>query len=493
MFSATAASKRFARLQRDQEILLWQYATSRTEGEKQKTGLRLMGLKLRQSLMGAFYGAVLAVDRTNDDDWDSADLRRLRDAIIHARALGPAEAVKRALLMRACMEKWAEAKKQNDFTVVSGSLQELVDSIKKEARYKAAAMGRDSPYEALVGIKTPGFSMKNFETWAGLLEGFVRQSLNVLPKGEPPSPLWMMKKTDQQWLQNNFLRRIGYDFRRGAVKESPHPICFGTHDYVPIGMRYNELDFGDLLRVVAHEGGHARYRQSVPAEHKDRLVGGIAGTAMDEAMALLIENHVGRSRPMSYFMADFIRVTMPEHDDPGLTGQSLFQHLNRISDLPIRTRADEVRYRIEKALIDGDMKVSEIPAYWAEEYEKLTGMKIESDNEGPLQDIHWFGGEFGWFPNYLIGQLAAAQLFETLMEDHPEAVRRMQKGDVRLITGWLQEKIYSHGARYTSFELVEKATGRTLDTTAWMKHIVGRYLRPLAVPERRLLPPPGPR
>jgi len=500
MVSALEASKKFARLQQDQETLLWQYVTETAPRQKQLIGLKIIGLKLKQSLMGAFYGAVLDVDNADDDNWNAADRRRLRDAILHARALSPAGAVQRALLMRACMEKWGEAKQKNDFSVVSDSLQGLVDSIRKEAQYKAQQMGISSPYEALIRSKTPGFSMAEFEKLAVAVAGFSRQALNVLPKGEQPSAPWAMAKKDQQWVQDGFLRRIGYDFNRGQIKEAPHPLCFGTHDRVGIGMRYDESDFGEVMLSAAHEGGHAVYRQSLPAQYRDRLVGGIAGTGMDEAMALIIENHVGRNGRILNYIADHIRVNMPEHDDPALTGENLFKHLNRISERPIRTGADEVRYpldiilryTIEKALIDGNLQTKDIPAVWAEQYEKLTGMKVKDANEGPLQDIHWFGGEFGWFPNYLIGQLAAAQLFEAAQKDQPEILKKLQKGDISRLMGWLHENVYSHGARYTTFELVDKATGKPLDQTAWFKHIIGRYLKPLVVRETRpALPAPG--
>lgn len=502
MFSAPEASRKFARLQRDQEILLWRYATADSDRRKQAIGLKILGLKLRQSLMGAFYGAVLHIDAADGDSWEEADRRRLREAIIHARALGPAAAVRRTWLMRETMEKWHEAKKRNDFSVVSRPLQGLVDSIRDEARFKAKQMGLASPYEALVRGKTPGFSMQEFEAWAEAIEGFARQALNILPKSGPPLPVWRMPKNDQHWIQDSFLQRLGFDFGRGRIAEAPHPMCLGTHDEVAIGMRYDENDFCEALLSSAHEGGHALYRQNLPPQYSDRLVGGIAGTGMDEAMALIIENHVGRNVRMAQFMADFIRVTMPEYDDPALSGGSLSAHLTRIAAGTLRTDADEVRYpldiilryKIEKALIDDGMKVADIPAYWAAEYERLTGQKVKDDNEGPLQDIHWFGGEFGWFPNYLIGQLAAAQLYEAALADMPDLPRRMQKGEVSMLTGWLDEFVYRMGARYTTFEIIEDATGRALDTASYFRHIIERYLKPLAARQSRpALPPPGPR
>lgn len=502
MFSTSSASRKFARIRQQQEILLWRYAVDQSPRAQIEIGAKLLAVRLKQSLLGAFYGAVLDIKDDQEDSWEAADRRALRNEIIHARALGPAAVVKRVFQMKDSMTKWQQAREKNDFSVVAPSLQKLVDSVRQEARYKAAQMGLESPYEALLRGKTPGFSMEDFEGWIAELEKFSRQSLNIQSKGRDKSAdrIFAMREHGQHWLQNSVLSRMGYDFDRGGIKTALHPLCLGTHDNVPIGMRYNEDDFAELLLTVAHEGGHALYRQNVPAAHKDKLVGGIAGVGMDEAMALLMENHVMRSRPTVNFMSDFIRVTMPDYDYPDLTGAELFKRMTRISDEPVRTEADEVRYpldvilryKIEKALIDGDMQVADIPKVWAEEYERLTGMEVKDDNEGPLQDIHWFGGEFGWFPNYLLGQLAAAQLFESALKESREIGMQFRKGDMSGMMRWLNENIYKHGARYTMFELVENATGRPLDTKAYMRHIVNRYLKPLVALQARrqpLLPP----
>jgi len=490
MISESSASERFTRLQQDLEILLWRYATAQSERQRQVIGLRIMELKLKQSLMGAFYGAVLDLEKTG---------AALRNAVIHAKSLSPANAVRRALLMRESMEKWEEAKAQNDFSVVSDSLQGLVNSVRKEAQVKAKEMGISSPYEALVKSKTPGFSAARFEALIADLATFSRQALDRIPKSAAPAGrIWNMRQPGQKQVQNSLLKMLGYDFNRGNIKQSPHPLCFGMHDDVRIGVCYNEDDFSELILTLTHEGGHGLYRQGLPADQKDNLSGQIAGVGMDEAMSLIMENHVGRSKEFAAYMANYIRATMVTHDDLALSGQALYERLTRIADEPIRIKADEVRYpldvilryKIEKALIDDDMEVREIPAYWAQEYERLTGMKVKDDNEGALQDIHWFGGEFGWFPNYLIGQMAAAQLFEAACMDNPDISKQLGKGNTRPLTDWLRDNIYRYGARYTSFELIEKATGKVLGADAYKKHIDERYLKPLRAPGYSLAPQP---
>ena len=80
--------------------------------------------------------------------------------------------------------------------------------------------------------------------------------------------------------------------------------------------------------------------------------------------------------------------------------------VNRVQPGPVRIEADEltyslhilVRYRLEKELFGGELKVKELPERWEELYEKYLGIRPKDAAEGVLQDIHWAQGSFGYFP-----------------------------------------------------------------------------------------------
>ena len=322
--------------------------------------------------------------------------------------------------------------------------------------------------------------MMAFEQWADRLEQFcgpawrngAHKSMNV------PGQTWQMAKSDQQFIQNSILNWMGYDFGRGDIAETEHPICMGTHDDVRIGMRYNEDDFTQAMLATLHEGGHALLRQNLPVAYKDMMAGQLSGVGVDETAALLMENYAGRSREFASFMAGFLQQLKP-----GMKQDDLYAKLSATGHDSPRTDADEVRYpldvilryRIEKALIDGTMTVKDVPAYWRREYKRMTGIDIKDDRDGVLQDVHWFGGEFAWFPNYMAGQLAAAQLYDAACRDEPGIKKQLSQGDFTALRRWMTDNVYAHGARYNIFELVENVTGKPLDTSAFENHVKKRY------------------
>ncbi len=477
MHSENLDSEIFANLQQQQEILLWRYATETGSFKKKMIGARMLLSKLKGSLMASFYSAAQVNDIRN---------RNLANAVMTARSLSPWQTVKRTFAMERTIRKWEQAKAANDFTIVQDELQSLVDSIRIEARSKAAMMGVDEPYDALLRSRTQGLSTAYFDWLTECLPTFcyiVRKQARSLQAPAYPQAIFEDKALDQDKLERMVLQTIGYDLDRGRVAQALHPLCMGMHDDVRIGVRASK-DFTTTILTAGHEGGHGTYRQNLPVLY-NRLDSGLAGVGMDEAMALIMENHVVRDKPFADFIAKTLREDFNAAASAEITGDMLHRHMKHIKDAPIRTEADEIRYpldvilryRIERQLINGEMDVADIPEYWRSEYRKLTGIEIKIDNEGPLQDIHWFAGEFGWFPNYLVGQMAAAQLFEVASDDMPFLKHYLAKGNVAPLRNWLHEKIYSQGATQTINNLVQSATGAPIGPIAYMRHIGRRYTR----------------
>jgi carboxypeptidase Taq len=467
MFSNASASRRLARLQRREELLRFRYMAEHGAATRMAIGAQLVAVRARQGLAAAFYAAVLNIPANAADmSLEARDALRLKQAIINHKSVS----ISRLGLQRNSLHAWEQARRANDFKIAEPALQKLIDSVREEARFKAKAMGIASPYEALLRSRTPGFSMAEFERHAARIEKFSQNALKNRAR-LPAQPPHAMPKAQQKEAQDRLLAKLGYS---GKVMETAHPICLGTHGDVRIGMAYDEGDFFYTMLNAAHEGGHGLYRQSLP--DADRLAGQVAGVAMDEAMALLIENHVARSQDF----ADMLAKELP----PGAPGlKEIFARAATLSEEPVRIRADEVRYpldvilryRLEKEMIDGNLKAADLPGVWAREFEKLTGLKTPDDNRGVLQDVHWYGGEFGWFPNYFMGQIAAAQIYAQAEKELPGLSKDFAQGDFTRLRGWLHGKVYGAGARLDTFEIVEQVTGKKLDTVAWEKHVRRRY------------------
>jgi carboxypeptidase Taq len=107
---------------------------------------------------------------------------------------------------------------------------------------------------------------------------------------------------------------------------------------------------------------------------------------------------------------------------------------------------------------------------------EMLGVAPDTDREGCLQDIHWYDGNWGYFPTYTLGALIAAQLFEAVRRDVPGLMQAIAKGEFAPLLGWARERVHSKGSLLSTAELVEAATGRPLGTASFERHLRDRYL-----------------
>jgi carboxypeptidase Taq len=279
------------------------------------------------------------------------------------------------------------------------------------------------------------------------------------------------------------MERIGFDFAHGRLDVSAHPFCGGTPDDVRITTRYSEGDFARALMGVLHETGHALYQRGLPAEWRLQPVGRARGMAMHESQSLLLEMQVCRSQAFLTYAAPMLRAIFGGAG-PGWAAEALYRRHIRVKRSLIRVDADEVtypahvilRYRLERAMIAGDLQPSDLPGAWAEGLRELLGIVPDDDREGCLQDIHWYDGAWGYFPTYTLGALIAAQLFEAARRDIAELMPAIAAGEFGALLDWLRERIHARGSLLSTAELVESATGAPLGTASFERHLRARYL-----------------
>lgn len=403
-----------------------------------------------------------------------------------AAGLSPVDTAHRLFLRVRCVGQWQEACRKNDFRVVEESLESLVTLIRKEARMLAADKKLASPYEALLDRHTPGLRLYHLDAWCDELEPFCKAALARRVQTDKTGPHLAMAKNDLKKISNILAQKLGLEV---TLVDTPHPMTLGTHKDVRVGMRYNESNLAETALDVMHEGGHALYRANLP-EGK-----GVAGTAMDEAMALIIENHVARTAGFSHLLHQAIEnIELPSrHKD--LKGSDIYADFVTTKSSTIRTAAHELRYpidiiirtRIERMVIDGNMPVKKIPEVFNAMFKDMTGHDVPDDRSGALQDIHWFGDQWGWFPQYLAGTLAAAQIYDAARRQNPAIAAACKKGQVGPLKDWLQDNVYAQGDSLNFLERVRKISGYRLDSDAWVDHVADRY----GVPDwMRILPLP---
>jgi carboxypeptidase Taq len=230
-----------------------------------------------------------------------------------------------------------------------------------------------------------------------------------------------------------------------------------------------------------HEAGHALYEQGFNEKYYGTPLAEGVSMGIHESQSRLWENMVGRSEAFwSYYYPKF-RQAYPAFMkmSPG----AFYRHVNAVKRSYIRTDADEVtynlhimlRYDVERALFDGRLKTHEIPSYWNELFEKYLGIPVTDDASGCLQDIHWSGGNFGYFPTYTLGNLYAAQFWHAARDQVPGLEDGIAAGNTGALLGWLRKNVHRHGKRYDAATLVKKATGEALNEDYFIRYIKEKY------------------
>jgi carboxypeptidase Taq len=276
---------------------------------------------------------------------------------------------------------------------------------------------------------------------------------------------------------------VGFDFGTGRLDTTLHPFSGGIPEDSRITTRYDEDDFTSAMMAVLHETGHAMYERGRPAAWRYQPVGETPGLGMHESQSLIVEMQASRSREFIEWVSPIARETFSGQGN-AWSPDNLYRLSTRVSRSFIRVDADEVtypahvilRYRLERAMIDGDLDAKDLPVAWDDGLKQLLGVSPPDDSQGCLQDIHWYCGMWGYFPTYTIGAMAAAQLFARAKREVTNIESGLAVGDFGPLMRWLREKVHGLGARYTTNEILEKATGRALDPSAFKTHLNTRYL-----------------
>ncbi|MBN9488767.1 MAG: carboxypeptidase M32 [Alphaproteobacteria bacterium] len=419
--------------------------------------------------------------------WQAANLREMRHAWTHANAL-PADLVEaRTRATSACEMAWREAKKAADFKCLLPTLGEVVMLTRRVGEAKAAALGLPL-YDALLDEYEPGGRSARIDTLFGELQAFLPGLLREVmarqkAEGAPLSLDGPFAVEAQRALGEKLICAIGFDFTHGRLDVSAHPFTGGTSDDVRITTRYDEADFARALMGVLHECGHGLYEAGLPREWRRQPVGLARGMALHESQSLLMEMQACRSDAFIAFAAPLMRAAFGKG---GLAwgADNIHRLYTRVAPGFIRVDADEVtyplhimlRYRLERAILGGDLALADLPGAWNDSMKELLGVVPPDDAVGCLQDIHWPDGAWGYFPTYTLGALAAAQLFAAARRANPNLMTAIGQGDFAPLLAWLRTNVHSKGSLTDTDTLLAEATGAPLGTAAFKTHLESRYL-----------------
>jgi carboxypeptidase Taq len=396
----------------------------------------------------------------------------------------PARLVEKMERVRAhSREAWKTAREESKFRLFKSHLQKVVDL----SRQMADCWGfKESPYDALIEGYEPGVTASQLRTLFSSLRPAIVSVLGPAQEQSATIPADFLSGhypvAAQQAFNQKVATAIGFDFEAGRVDTTTHPFCetLGPGD-CRLTTRYDERNFAQSLYGVLHEAGHGLYEQGLREEFYGTPLGSAVSLGIHESQSRLWENHVGRSPA---FWEHWYPVACEYFPDlKKFTPAQISAGVNRVAPSFIRVEADQVtydlhillRFGIESKLIEGQLSVADVPAYWNEEFEKMFGLKVPRDADGCLQDIHWSIGLIGYFPTYTLGNLNAAQLMRRAMQDHPTLENELARGEYGTLLQWLREKVHRAGSRHTPPELMQHATGEPTQSAYHLDYLRKKF------------------
>lgn len=379
---------------------------------------------------------------------------------------------------------WVQARADDDFAAFAPLLQRQIDLCKEEAAYLEA----ENVYDFWIDRFDPGMNQATIEKLFTPLLPELKEIVAMVEASPVKVPEGLLKgfpEDAQEVFCKEVAAAIGFNFRRGRLDRSVHPFCGGDPRDTRMTTRFAVDDPLDSLSGVIHESGHGLYEQGLVAEHRGTALGRHVGMAIHESQSRLWENQVGRSQTFWRAWEGRYRELFPKQLD-GVSFDDLFLAINRVAVTPIRVASDEVtynlhimlRFEMEKLLFSGDIAVADVPELWNETSARILGYRPTSNRLGCLQDVHWSCGLFGYFPSYCLGNLIAAQLWETIRAALPDLDAQIETKEYGPLLAWLRKNIHEVGARYQTQELVRRATGKDLSHEPLVTYLKAR-MRPI--------------
>ena len=386
-----------------------------------------------------------------------------------------------AQLTNKASDVWHKAKENNDFAAFQPLLEQLVDVNRRFASYYDPDK---APYDALLNEYERGVDSVYLDRFFAVVRERLVPVIHAIGDREQPDDSFLHRHypvESQRRFSDYLMDVLGLDRAHCTIGETEHPFTleFNNKD-VRITTHYNENNMASSMYSVIHEGGHARYELNIADEVQYTCLSGGVSMGVHESQSRFYENIIGRSRP-------FIQAVFPKLQEffpqqlCDVTEEQFYRAVNKAQPSLIRIEADEltyclhimVRYEIEKQLIGGTLAVKDVPETWNRLYKEYLGVDVPDDKHGCLQDSHWSGGSFGYFPSYALGSAYGAQMLRN-MEKEIDVWGPVSRGDLSGVSGWLKERVHQFGGLLTPTEVVQNACG-SFDPTVYTDYLANKY------------------
>ena len=379
---------------------------------------------------------------------------------------------------------WLSAKKANDFSLFRDALADLIHYCRVNIDLRDEK--KDSYYNTCLDDYEKGGSIEQLDAFFAALKARIVPLLGrIVKEGKPiredfmsrPVPIPAQEAMSRYLLELEGLRKSALVL---MTTEHPFTTNFGRHD-VRVTTHYHEDSFISNVFTTLHEGGHALFMQNEPQELYDNHCADNMTSAMHETISRFYENLIGRSEAFIDFVAPQIRALSGGIFDD-VTNRELYEAVNVARPSLIRTEADElsyclhimIRYELEKAFVNGDISVDEIPALWNAKYKEYLGIDVPDDTQGCLQDVHWSGWSYGYFPSYALGNAYGAQILHTMEKDF-DVSAAVRAGELTKVRDWLTGHVFSIASLSTPDEWIRAITGESLNVNYYLDYLEEKF------------------
>ncbi len=424
-------------------------------------------------------------DLAKGDSPEAANIRELRHDYDKATKL-PNDLVEDLTRTTAMAQQvWAQARAKSDFKMFLPWLEKVLALTKR----KADAYGWEGePYNALIDDYEPGANVKQVgEVFESLRKELVVLLEKIRNGKRKPDHTIVEREYDielQKVFGESVASAMGFPFTAGRLDITTHPFCTGIgYGDTRILTRYNPHRLNDALFGTMHEAGHGLYESGIrKQEYYGTPMAESVSLGIHESQSRMWENQIGRSKAFwKYFFPQAQRLFRKSLGD--VTLDQFYGAINYVTPSYIRVEADEatynlhilLRFEIERALLTGDLKPADVAGEWNNRFEKYFGIKVDTDANGVLQDVHWSAGLIGYFPTYTLGNVYSAMFFAQARKEMPDLYDQFERGEFIPMREWLREKIHIHGKRYRANDLCKRVTGKPLDYRPLVEYMNGKY------------------
>jgi carboxypeptidase Taq len=423
-----------------------------------------------------------AESETLDEDQRAA-VREFKRSYINRTCLSSAFVQKQTEQRLRCEQLWRQLRPKGDWKAFLPAFEGVIETMREEAQLRAEVL-KLSPYDALAEQYDPGSRVADIEPVFAELRTFLKDFIPVAVEKQQsrnPKPLGKHYTIEaQKALGLEVMQALGFDFNHGRLDISHHPFCGGVPTDVRMTTRYRTDEFISALMGIMHETGHGLYEQGLPKQWGHWPSGAARGMAMHESQSLFVEKQIGRNPAFWEWASPLLK----KHFNEDLSKPDLLAHVHRVKPGFIRVDADEVtypmhvilRFELEQDLVSGSLKPADIPEAWDHKMTQYLNLSTKDNmKDGPMQDVHWPAGAFGYFPSYTIGALMAAQQWAAIARENPDVNADIARGDFSRTTEWRRKNIWAKASMASTPDILAQATGEPLNADYFIAHVTQRY------------------